>query len=323
MSTVTPNLGLTLPTPNVDTGWGGTLNTDFTTIDNIFAATGLGTAVGLNVGSGKVITVGGTMILGTGDNSGSVAAPVIRGAARTGTNVVGADITIDAANGTGTGGSGSIKFRTAPPASSGTTPNVMATVLEVKADGTVTVNGVSITSVFSPGMMMDWAGGTAPAGWRLCAGQSLATVGTYAALFAAIGYTYGGSGANFNVPDFRGRVGAGRDDMGGTPANRITAAESGIVGTNLGASGGLEYHQLSVGQLAKHQHFEFANETGAGSALGAGTYVQRAHNYSTNDDYIMRGSATAATQGLSSISGNDDHHNNVQPTLIVNKIIKY
>ena len=68
MPTTTPNLGLTLPTPNVDTGWGSTLNTDFTTIDNVFAAAGNGPSVGLNVGSGKTLNVAGTMVV-TGASS--------------------------------------------------------------------------------------------------------------------------------------------------------------------------------------------------------------------------------------------------------------
>ena len=114
MSTTTANLSLTLPTPNVDTGWGSTLNTDFTLIDNLFALGGNGTSVGLNIGSGKSLGIGGTLLLGTGDGTGSVTAPTIRGAARTGTNATGANLTIDAANGTGTGGSGAIIFRTAP-----------------------------------------------------------------------------------------------------------------------------------------------------------------------------------------------------------------
>lgn len=141
MPTTTLNLGLTLPTPNVDTGWGSTLNTDFTTIDNVFAAAGSGPSVGLNVGSGKTLNVGGTLvgsgiiILGSGDGTGTVAAPVIRGAARTGSNVAGANLTIDASNGTGTGGSGQIIFRTAAAGASGSTPNTMATALALLPNG--------------------------------------------------------------------------------------------------------------------------------------------------------------------------------------------
>lgn len=143
MSTTTPNLGLTLPTPNVDTGWGGTLNTDFTLLDNIFADTGSGTAVGINVGSGKTMTLGGSLILGTGDGTNTTAAPTIRGPARTGTNAAGSNLTIDASNGTGTGGSGKIILRTAPAGTAGVTANTMASVFEVNSAGAIGVNGAN------------------------------------------------------------------------------------------------------------------------------------------------------------------------------------
>ena len=42
-----------------------------------------------------------------------------------------------------------------------------------------------------------------PSGWLACDGSSVSTT-TYANLFGIIGYAYGGSGANFNIPDFRG-----------------------------------------------------------------------------------------------------------------------
>jgi hypothetical protein len=45
---------------------------------------------------------------------------------------------------------------------------------------------------------------TAPTGYVKCDGTSYATTGIYANLFAVIAYNYGGSGANFNVPDFQG-----------------------------------------------------------------------------------------------------------------------
>lgn len=147
MSTTTSNIGLTLPTPNVDSGWGSTLNTDFTLIDNLFAANGSGTSVGVNVGAGKTANVGGTLvaggtvILGSGDGTGTVAAPTIRGAARTGNNIVGGNLVIDALNGTGTGGSGAIVFRTAPAdPGGGTTANTMRAVLTIASNGDITAN---------------------------------------------------------------------------------------------------------------------------------------------------------------------------------------
>lgn len=150
MGTQTTNLKLTLPTVDLDTGWGTTLNSDFTIIDNVFAADGKGFAtpadtsgVGLQVGSGKTLTLGGTLILGSNDDTATPAAPTIRGAAVADgtTDKAGPNINIYAANGTGTGGSGAIVFRTAPPASStGSSPNVFQAALAMLSSGNVGIN---------------------------------------------------------------------------------------------------------------------------------------------------------------------------------------
>jgi|TARA_R100001510_G_C7567332_1_gene145123 hypothetical protein len=59
--TTTTNLGLTKPTVGgSDNTWGGTLNNNLDSVDAIFAGAGNGTSVGLNVGSGKTLTVAGT-----------------------------------------------------------------------------------------------------------------------------------------------------------------------------------------------------------------------------------------------------------------------
>jgi hypothetical protein len=154
MSTTTANLGLTLPTPNVDVGWGGTLNTDFTLIDNLFASDGSGTSVGMNIGTGKTLLIGGTLLLGTGDGTGTLAAPTIRGPAAVGSNVSGAALTFQASNGTGTGGSGGFIFRTAPASTSSSTANTFRNALsiarssdtflvDIGAGGTVSTNGTA------------------------------------------------------------------------------------------------------------------------------------------------------------------------------------
>jgi hypothetical protein len=57
----TTNLNLTKPEVGADTdAWGGHLNSDLDTLDAIFKNDGTGSSVGLNVGSGKTLSVGGT-----------------------------------------------------------------------------------------------------------------------------------------------------------------------------------------------------------------------------------------------------------------------
>lgn len=68
----TTNLNLTLPEvgSSRDT-WGTKLNSDLTSLDALFNAAGNGTSVGLNVGSGKTISVAGTLNV-TGTVSGGI-----------------------------------------------------------------------------------------------------------------------------------------------------------------------------------------------------------------------------------------------------------
>lgn len=158
------------------------------------------------------------------------------------------------------------------------------------------------------GAVVEWAGINAPTGWLMCYGQAVSRI-TYADLYAAIGATYGaGDGSTtFNVPDDRGIVIAGRDDMGGTAAGRLTGFAGSVNGTVLGARGGAETCTLTTTQMPSHAH-SFTWE-----------------NY--NIDYTATTIATA-NKGQNTSSKNTGNtgggaaHNNVQPTGIRNKIIK-
>lgn len=116
------------------------------------------------------------------------------------------------------------------------------------------------------GAVLPFAGANAPTGWLMCDGSAVSRT-TFAELFASIGTTYGtGDGSTtFNLPDLRGRVAAGKDNMGGTPANRLTAAGAGITGTALGATGGNQTHTLTTAQMPAHGHT--ATDTGHGHSV--------------------------------------------------------
>lgn len=184
------------------------------------------------------------------------------------------------------------------------------------------------------GMLADFAGTVAPTGWLLCYGQAVNRV-TYVDLFTAIGTTWGaGDGSTtFNLPDFRGRVGAGKDDMGGSAAGRLTTAGSGVDGLTIGAVGGAQNHTLTIAQLAAHDH-TFTGTPLAGhvhssnvpfrQTAGASLVELAAGNVGGFNNLNAPTSSTSAgtPAGTNSSTGSGDAHNNTQPTAVVLKIIK-
>lgn len=194
--------------------------------------------------------------------------------------------------------------------------NVSAT--EFYGDGS---NLTGIGGVLPTGMVVPYAGTSEPSGYLFCYGQQISRT-TYSDLFSAVGTTYGvGDGSTtFNLPDLRGRVVAGQDDMGGLSANRLTGSPSGGVnGDTLGAAGGDEGHQLTEAELATHTHSAGSYQTtitggsGEGSDSVLTTPLNDASQTSTN---------IVSVTGSSGSIGSDAEHNNVQPTFILNYIIK-
>jgi microcystin-dependent protein len=105
------------------------------------------------------------------------------------------------------------------------------------------------------GCIHDFAGTAAPTGWLLCFGQEVSQA-SYTQLFAVIGSAWGtaSTATAFIIPDLRGRALYGKDDMGGSAANRITSAVSSVNGTSLGAVGGSQSHTQSAAEVGSHTH---------------------------------------------------------------------
>lgn len=99
------------------------------------------------------------------------------------------------------------------------------------------------------GVVKDYAGTNAPRGWLFCGGQAVSRA-TYVRLFLVIGTTFGaGNGTTtFNVPDARGAVIVGLDNMNGATAARLPAASA------LNTSGGEVTHVLTASETPVHQH---------------------------------------------------------------------
>lgn len=175
-------------------------------------------------------------------------------------------------------------------------------------DGAGALSFTSQATGFLPGMILPYAGTTKPTGWLFCFGQTLLRA-DYADLFTAIADTYGTTDStNFLLPDLRGRTIAGRDSMGGTSANRLTSAGNGdLNGDTLGDSGGSETHTLALTELPDNYYWN-------SNALAAS---DRLDNHA-NSNYTAR----LPDFNNNTTQGGGNAHNNVQPTFILNYIIK-
>jgi microcystin-dependent protein len=172
------------------------------------------------------------------------------------------------------------------------------------------------------GWVIDWAASTLPTGYLYCDGSVISRT-TYADLFTVIGTTFGaGDGSTtYALPDARGRTIAGMDNMnnvagtGGGDAGRLTSAsKAGIDGDTLGASGGVQEHPLlhEESGVPAHSH----------------PYYDR-YNNSVNRGTGWANTGSASVTGVNVTTSNNtatdasEAHTNVQPTLVLNKIIRF
>lgn len=104
------------------------------------------------------------------------------------------------------------------------------------------------------GVILPFGGDITPDdNWIICDGRELDKT-DYQALFQVIGYKFKPESQvatnNFAVPDMRGRMPMGADNMGGSSANTVTATSADIVG----ALDGSETKVIDVTNLPEHQH---------------------------------------------------------------------
>jgi microcystin-dependent protein len=206
------------------------------------------------------------------------------------------------------------------------------------------------------GVIAQFAGAAAPNGYLLCQGQTLSTT-AYANLFATIGYTYGGGGTSFKVPDLQSRipVGKGPDTEFDTLGETGGAKTVSLAATNIPAH---SHTGTTDAETQEHTHgFSTSSDQailnihgagsasviagGTGSAVGSGfrssyrsggsniagaaSYDAWVHTHSHSGTTGGRSATHNHTFTTSSVGGNGsgvDAVNNLQPYIVVNYIIK-
>jgi microcystin-dependent protein len=173
------------------------------------------------------------------------------------------------------------------------------------------------------GAGMDYWGVSTPnSAFAFPTGQAISRT-IYASLFAIMSTTYGsGDGSTtFNLPDKTGRVSAMKE----TASSRLTSTYFGGNSTNLGAVGGSESHLLTTAQIPSHIHANTLSDPGHSHGHNANAGSSNTGGGSFPCGGSSAATINAATTGISlsnASAGGGGAHNNVQPTIVCNYIIR-
>lgn len=151
------------------------------------------------------------------------------------------------------------------------------------------------------GTVVAYAGAVAPAGWLLCDGSAYKKT-QYPALAAVLGAT--GSGADFMVPDLRGRF------LMGSSASHPRAQ-----------TGGEETHTLTEAEMPSHAHSVVGKGFSEDWQGGVGIWPSDAglgNKWTTTSSY----GSGALGYLEAAAKGGDQPHNNLPPYYAVGYIIK-
>jgi microcystin-dependent protein len=163
----------------------------------------------------------------------------------------------------------------------------------------------TITNALSPiGSVTAYALATPPAGWLLCDG-SIYSASAYPTLSVGLGSTYGGNGTTtFAVPNLKGRMPVGLDS---TQTEFDTRGET----------GGAKTHTLTSAEMPSHIHDQTLGGTRESwNKAGGGSQVRVNVSGSYGETF------TGGFEGYTTATGGGGAHNNLQPYIVMNYIIR-
>lgn len=147
-------------------------------------------------------------------------------------------------------------------------------------------------------------GSVIPPSYLPCDGQAGYSTMTYDLLFSIIGYTFGGAGTAFSVPDDRDLAAIGADNML-TPRGPKNGG-GGLNGQVPGQAGGEPAHTLTIPEIPSHSHTGVPSAAATTAGLGASAF----------NPFRVGGAATDPV-------GGGQAHNNMPPYRNVTRMIRF